>query len=48
MRNNVTLDWTLRENVRAQSRVLVTRRLPKYGYPPHKQEKATQTVREAG
>ena len=44
MRNNVTIDWTLRENVRAQLRVLVKRILRKYGYPPDKQEKATQTV----
>jgi type I restriction enzyme R subunit len=46
VRNNVTLDWTLRENVRAQLRVLVKRTLRKYGYPPDKQEKATQTVLE--
>jgi type I restriction enzyme R subunit len=43
---NVTIDWTLRENVRAQLRVLVKRILRKYGYPPDKQEKATQTVLE--
>ncbi len=44
--NYVTIDWTLRENVRAQLRVLVKRILRKYGYPPDKQEKATQTVLE--
>jgi type I restriction enzyme R subunit len=43
---NVTIDWTLRENVRAHLRVLVKRILRKYGYPPDKQEKATQTVLE--
>ena len=43
---NVTIDWTLRENVRAQLRVLVKRILRKHGYPPDKQEKATQTVLE--
>ena len=43
---NVTIDWTLRENVRAQLRVLVRRILRKHGYPPDKQEKATQTVLE--
>jgi type I restriction enzyme R subunit len=42
----VTIDWTLRENVRAQLRVLVKRILRKYGYPPDKQEKATRTVLE--
>jgi type I restriction enzyme R subunit len=46
VRKNVTIDWTLRENVRAQMRVLVRRILRKYGYPPDKQEKATQTVWE--
>ena len=45
-RNNVIIDWTIRENVRAQLRVLVKRILRKYGYPPDKQEKATQTVLE--
>jgi type I restriction enzyme R subunit len=33
-RSNVTIDWTLRENVRAQIRVLVRRILRKYGYRP--------------
>jgi type I restriction enzyme R subunit len=46
VRKNVTIDWTLRENVRAQLRVVVKRILRKYGYPPDKQEKATQTVLE--
>jgi type I restriction enzyme, R subunit len=46
VRGNVTIDWTVRENVRAQLRVLVKRILRKHGYPPDKQEKATQTVLE--
>ena len=46
VKKNVTIDWTVRENVRAQLRVLVKRILRKYGYPPDKQEKATQTVLE--
>jgi type I restriction enzyme R subunit len=46
VRKNVTIDWTVRENVRAQIRVLVKRILRKYGYPPDKQEKATRTVLE--
>jgi type I restriction enzyme R subunit len=46
VRNNVTIDWTLRENVRARMRVMVKRILRRYGYPPDKQEKATQTVLE--
>ena len=43
---NVTIDWRIRENVRAQLRVIVKRVLRKYVYPPDKQEKATQTVLE--
>jgi type I restriction enzyme R subunit len=46
VRQNTTIDWTLRENVRAHLRVLVKRILRKYGYPPDKQEKATLTVLE--
>lgn len=46
VKKNVTIDWTVRENVRAQLRVIVKRILRKYGYPPDKQEKATRTVLE--
>jgi len=46
VRKNVTIDWTLRENVRAQLRVVVKRILRRYKYPPDKEEKATLTVLE--
>ena len=46
VRANVTIDWTLRENVRANLRRLVKRILRKHGYPPDKQESATKTVIE--
>src|SRR5690606_26095365 len=46
VRGNVTIDWTLRENVRAHLRVLVKRILRRHGYPPDKQEKATDLVLE--
>ena len=46
VRSNVTIDWTLRENVRANLRRLVKRVLRKHGYPPDKQESATRTVLE--
>ena len=46
VRGNVTIDWTLRENVRANLRRLVKRVLRKHGYPPDKQEAATRTVLE--
>jgi type I restriction enzyme R subunit len=44
IRSSVTIDWTQREAVRAKIRVAVKRILRKHGYPPDKQEKATQTV----
>lgn len=44
VRRNTTIDWTVRESVRAKLRTLVKRILRKYGYPPDKQEKATLTV----
>jgi type I restriction enzyme R subunit len=44
IRENVSIDWTAKESVRAKLRVMVKRVLRKYGYPPDKQEKATQTV----
>ncbi len=46
VRANATIDWTVRETVRAKLRVMVKRILRKYGYPPDKQEKATRTVLE--
>ena len=46
VRRNVTIDWTLRESVRANLRRHVRRILRKHGYPPDKQEQATLTVLE--
>ena len=46
VRNNVTIDWTLRESVRANLRRPVRRILRRNGYPPDKQEQATRTVLE--
>ncbi|MCX7607712.1 MAG: type I restriction endonuclease subunit R [Anaerolineales bacterium] len=46
VRNNVSIDWTIRETVRAKMRVMIKRILRKYDYPPDKQEKAAQTVLE--
>ena len=46
VRKNTTIDWTLRESVRAGMRNAVRRILKKHGYPPDKEEKATQTVIE--
>ncbi len=44
VKQNVTIDWTVKETVRAKLCVMVRRILRKYGYPPDKQEKATETV----
>jgi hypothetical protein len=44
IRENVSIDWTAKESVRAKLRVMVKRVLRKFGYPPDKQERATQTV----
>ena len=46
VKKNATIDWTVKESVRAKLRVLVKRILRQYGYPPDKQEKATQTIIE--
>jgi len=44
VKRNATIDWNLRESARAKMRVMVKRLLRKYGYPPDKQEHATQLV----
>ncbi len=46
IRNDVTIDWTIKETVQAKIRRDVKRILRKHGYPPDKQERATQTVLE--
>ena len=44
IRNSVSIDWTIKENVRAKMKVAVKRLLRKYGYPPDMQLLATETV----
>jgi type I restriction enzyme R subunit len=46
VRRNTTIDWTLKESVKAKLRVMVKRILRAHGYPPDKQEKATLRVLE--
>jgi type I restriction enzyme, R subunit len=46
LRKNTSIDWTLKESVRAKLRVFVKKLLNKYKYPPDKQEQATKTVLE--
>jgi type I restriction enzyme R subunit len=43
---NTSIDWTVKESVKAKLRSMVKRILRKYDYPPDKQEKATATVLE--
>jgi type I restriction enzyme R subunit len=44
VRQNATIDWTIKESVRAKLRVIVKRILRQYGYPPDMQKLATDTV----
>ena len=44
VRNNASIDWTIRESARAKLRVIVKRTLRKYGYPPDMEKLATETV----
>ncbi len=44
IRKNSSIDWEIKENVRAKMRVAVKRLLRRYGYPPDMQLLATETV----
>jgi type I restriction enzyme R subunit len=44
LRQNITVDWTARESVRAKLRLMVKRILRKYKYPPDQQESAIELV----
>ena len=44
IRKNSTIDWTIKENVRAKMKVAVKRLLRRYGYPPDMEQLATETV----
>jgi len=44
VRNNASIDWTIKESARAKLRVIVKRTLRKYGYPPDMEKLATETV----
>ena len=46
IKNNITIDWTLRESVQAKLRVAVKKVLRKYGFPPDKQKIAVKSVLE--
>jgi type I restriction enzyme R subunit len=44
VRENATIDWTIKESVRSKLKVIVKRTLRQFGYPPDMQLLATETV----
>lgn len=44
VKQNTSIDWTIKESARAKLKVIVKRTLRKYGYPPDMQALATETV----
>jgi type I restriction enzyme R subunit len=44
VRENASIDWTIKESVKAKLKVIVKRTLRQYGYPPDMQKLATETV----
>jgi len=44
VRKNASIDWTIKESVRAKLKVIVKRTLRQFGYPPDMQKMATETV----
>jgi type I restriction enzyme R subunit len=44
VRQNASIDWTIKESVKAKLKVIVKRTLRQYGYPPDMQMLATETV----
>ena len=44
IRSNASIDWEIKENVRAKMRVAIKRLLRRFGYPPDMQMLATETV----
>lgn len=46
IKNNISVDWAIRESVQAKMKMTIKRLLKKYGYPPDKTAKAVDTVME--
>jgi len=44
VRENASIDWTIKESVRSKLKVIVKRTLRQFGYPPDMQMLATETV----
>lgn len=46
IKNNISVDWAIRESVQAKMKMTIKRLLKKYGYPPDKTAKAVDIVME--
>jgi type I restriction enzyme R subunit len=44
VKENASIDWTIKESIRAKMKVIVKRILRQYGYPPDMEMLATETV----
>ena len=44
VKKSTSIDWTIKESVRAKLRIIVKRLLNKYGYPPDEQKMATDRI----
>jgi len=44
LKSNASIDWTIKESVKAKLKVIVKRTLRQFGYPPDMQMLATETV----
>lgn len=44
VRDNASIDWTMKESVRSKLKVIIKRTLRQFGYPPDMAELATETV----
>ncbi len=44
VKENVTIDWTVKESVKKRLKVIIKRTLRQFGYPPDMQKLATETV----
>ena len=44
VKQNASIDWTIKESVRAKLKVIIKRTLRQYGYPPDMQKLATEIV----
>ncbi|KAF0092542.1 MAG: HsdR family type I site-specific deoxyribonuclease [Fusobacteria bacterium] len=46
IKNNISVDWAIRDSVQAKMKMTIKRLLKKYGYPPDKTAKAVDIVME--